>query len=328
MIGCHGPAVHGAEKIQDILHSYHDAMKYVHDQTVRHMELLKNLDDIVRAVKLPKQLAEHPWLPQTYGRVEWAVRGVYDAYIGWFDGHSRNLRPLHHTEYSQNIVRLTGGAKIIAAEIHTAIEESINCKKNIDCIHNKLQWALQLIDNVLAANLPDDFSVLDSKYMPRTLTHEEFVKTKIYILTELGHAQSNPTARNWYLNDALETQTGVIPRISDSALKTGMYANTVDLILNVMESKLHSEEALANWDNRCILFHLSDREHYYKIRNGVFVSQKGAPCGTIHHGIVTTERHFKDLLGSPLDALTNFVIGNYEIIGSTPDFISLLLLFK
>ena len=82
MIGCHGPVVHGGEAILDILVHYHDAMKFLHDQTVRHMEELHELDDIVASVKLPKALARHPWLVETYGRVEWCVRGVYNAYIG------------------------------------------------------------------------------------------------------------------------------------------------------------------------------------------------------------------------------------------------------
>ena len=47
MIGSHGPVVKGTEVIADILESYHDAIKYVHDQTVRSTELLYELDDII-----------------------------------------------------------------------------------------------------------------------------------------------------------------------------------------------------------------------------------------------------------------------------------------
>ena len=94
MIGCHGPVVHGADEIKTILNIYHDGIKYVHDQTVRGMEHLLSLDDIIKGAKLPKHLADHPWLKQTYGTVEWASRGVYNTYIGWFDGEPKHLRPL------------------------------------------------------------------------------------------------------------------------------------------------------------------------------------------------------------------------------------------
>ena len=47
MIGSHGPVVTGEEKVRDILESYHDAIKYVHDQTIRTTELLYELDDVI-----------------------------------------------------------------------------------------------------------------------------------------------------------------------------------------------------------------------------------------------------------------------------------------
>jgi hypothetical protein len=52
MIGSHGPVVHGNEEISDIFVHYHDAMKYVHDQTIQQMENLLNIDDIVLGEKL------------------------------------------------------------------------------------------------------------------------------------------------------------------------------------------------------------------------------------------------------------------------------------
>ena len=66
MMGCHGPVVNGAKAVNDILNVYHDGIKYVHDQTIRGMEHLKSLDDIIDGAKLPKTLAEHPWLKEIF----------------------------------------------------------------------------------------------------------------------------------------------------------------------------------------------------------------------------------------------------------------------
>ena len=66
MMGCHGPVVHGAKAVNEILNIYHDGIKYVHDQTIRGMEHLKSLDDIIDGAKLPKTLAEHPWLKEIF----------------------------------------------------------------------------------------------------------------------------------------------------------------------------------------------------------------------------------------------------------------------
>ena len=43
-------------------------------------------DDITRMVHLPPYLADHPYLQEFYGTVEWSVKGVYCNYIGWFNG--------------------------------------------------------------------------------------------------------------------------------------------------------------------------------------------------------------------------------------------------
>ena len=51
MIGSHGPVVLGEEKVRDILESYHDAIKYVHDQTIRTTELLYELDDVIERIR-------------------------------------------------------------------------------------------------------------------------------------------------------------------------------------------------------------------------------------------------------------------------------------
>ena len=41
---------------------------------------------IVNLVKLPPDLASHPFLQEFYGTVEWSVRAVFTNYIGWFSG--------------------------------------------------------------------------------------------------------------------------------------------------------------------------------------------------------------------------------------------------
>merc|ERR1719454_356254 len=109
------------------------------------MEHLLSLDDIIDGAKLPKHLAEHPWLKQTYGTVEWASRGVYNTYIGWFDGEPKHLRPLKQSDKSRRTVELVGGPAQIANAIRIQQQKSIDCLGQIDCIQVELQWALELV---------------------------------------------------------------------------------------------------------------------------------------------------------------------------------------
>lgn len=40
--------------------------------------------EIAEVVRLPPHLADHPYLVEYYGTVEWSVKAVYHGYMGWF----------------------------------------------------------------------------------------------------------------------------------------------------------------------------------------------------------------------------------------------------
>ena len=100
------------------------------------MEQLLSIDEIIEMTKLPKKLSSHPWLEQTYGTVEWATRGIYNTYIGWFDGQAQHLRPLKQVEQSENIIRLAGGPANLVLEIRNAQIKALECGNNIATCSN------------------------------------------------------------------------------------------------------------------------------------------------------------------------------------------------
>ena len=63
--------------------------------------------------------------------------GIYDSYIGWFDGVSKNLRPLSFEKYSENILELAG-IENISMKIHESIAKSQHCDEDLECIHSRL----------------------------------------------------------------------------------------------------------------------------------------------------------------------------------------------
>ena len=44
----------------------------------------RSVREIAEAVRLPSHLADHPYLVEYYGTVEWSVKAVYHGYLGWF----------------------------------------------------------------------------------------------------------------------------------------------------------------------------------------------------------------------------------------------------
>lgn len=56
------------------------------------------VNSIVDKVHLPQHLRDHPYLQEFYGTVPWAVRAVFQHYIGWFSGLAVDLHPLSSLE--------------------------------------------------------------------------------------------------------------------------------------------------------------------------------------------------------------------------------------
>ena len=86
MVPQHTRPVEGEDEIMHILTSYRDAIQIVHDQTVRYMNKGLYPDEITQKVVLPPHLANHPYLIEYYGTVEWSVKAVFCNYMGWFSG--------------------------------------------------------------------------------------------------------------------------------------------------------------------------------------------------------------------------------------------------
>lgn len=170
LVPCHTKPIFGAQNIQEITIAYRDAIQYVHDQTVRNMNKGLMPDDITQLVKLPPQLAQHPYLQEFYGKVEWSVKNIFNGYLGFFDGNSTTLQPLNPTEKAQKMAELVGGQDILKQKCQKAFEAK------------QYEWALELTDYLLRLQPQDT----------------EGVRIKVASLEALGEAESNPNARHYY----------------------------------------------------------------------------------------------------------------------------------
>ena len=70
----------GAVEIREGMLRIRDAVQYVHDETVAGMNTGKTVYELMRDIKLPTQLE----LVQNHGRVDWAVKSIWEYYMGWF----------------------------------------------------------------------------------------------------------------------------------------------------------------------------------------------------------------------------------------------------
>ena len=81
----------GHDRAIHFLELQRDLYAYLHDQTVRMMNLGMTGSEIAEAIRMPPAL-ENAWHARGYyGSVSHNVKAVYQRYMGWYDGNPANL---------------------------------------------------------------------------------------------------------------------------------------------------------------------------------------------------------------------------------------------
>lgn len=174
LVGGHTRPIVGADEVAEALENYRDAIRFVFDKTIEGMNKGLTPDELVDYVELPKELAEKDYLREYYGNIEWAVRSIFNGYLGWFDGNPTNLFSLSPVEEAQRMADLAGGEAALLARAESALESG------------DAQWAAQLSDHLIALS--------PNAAAPKLL--------KARALTALADELLTATGRNYYLTVA------------------------------------------------------------------------------------------------------------------------------
>jgi alkyl sulfatase BDS1-like metallo-beta-lactamase superfamily hydrolase len=106
----HGPVIRGRDEVRQQLTRYRDAILYVHDATVKGMNEGKSVLTLMREITLPPALD----VGESYGKLTWSVRGIYEGYVGWYDGNVSTMFGPPSQAYGE-VVTLAGGPDVVAA---------------------------------------------------------------------------------------------------------------------------------------------------------------------------------------------------------------------
>ncbi len=107
--GRHEPIV-GSRLIDRALTRLHDAVDYVHRQTLAGMNEGKDVFTLMREIRLPPELR----VGQGYGTVAWGVRTIWETYMGWFTLRSTTeLYPLEPAAAWAGMVDLAGPDAVV-----------------------------------------------------------------------------------------------------------------------------------------------------------------------------------------------------------------------
>jgi alkyl sulfatase BDS1-like metallo-beta-lactamase superfamily hydrolase len=211
----HTRPIVGTREIYQTLTNYRDAIQFVHDQTVLHMNKGLTADEIVEKVKLPSHLAPLPYLHEYYGTVAWSVRAIFGGYLGWFSGNATDLFPLSPRERARRITDMAGGEEALLEKARDAV------------LNNDFQWALELTDQLILIN-------------PEL---EEARRLKETSLVRLAEMQTAATARNYYLTQSLEVTKQLTIGKSETRFPDIVQSIPLEAIFRAMAVKLDAEKS-------------------------------------------------------------------------------------
>jgi alkyl sulfatase BDS1-like metallo-beta-lactamase superfamily hydrolase len=86
-------------------------VQYVHDETIAGMNAGKTVNELMKEIKLPPHLE----LVQNHGRVDWAVKSIWEYYMGWFRFESTTeLYPVPAREVYADLAAVAGNEGLLA----------------------------------------------------------------------------------------------------------------------------------------------------------------------------------------------------------------------
>lgn len=242
MINSHGRPVEGNEAVRNVLTAYRDAIQYTHDQTIRFMNKGMTPDELVEVVKLPKHLAEHPWLGEHYGTVAHAVRQIYVGYIGFFEADPWQLEPMAYNQRAKAFVEIMGGRENIIATAQAAIQAE------------NYTFAAEILSYPITINKND--------------TEVRQLKALAYKAWAAG--QVNINWRNWALNAAAELEgTRDFSNIISFASVDVLTALPSKQIFEMMTSTIIAEKTLDVQKTLTYVFADTNEAFSIEIRNGI-----------------------------------------------------------
>ena len=293
LVPSHTRPLVGAKTINNLLTTYRDAIQYVHDQTIRLMNMGMEPDEIAESLILPKHLGDSPYLQEFYGSPAWSAKNVFSGYLGWFDGNPSSLKPLPKREEATNIINLAGGWEKLFQEA----EQSY--------LNEEFQWSLQLTDYLLRMK-PDD---------------RQTQLLRQSALVALGAKESNPNSRYYYLSSARELDENykpndiLLPDI-DVVKKYPIEAMMEVLKVNVIPEKSIDKDMQ-------LLFTFTDSTKTFSLflRKGVLEIQPFMIPGSSVQ-VKSKEEDLKAILSGIKSLPVSLVNGTLEIAGSRADLLS------
>ncbi|MFM2410984.1 MAG: hypothetical protein RL481_1812 [Pseudomonadota bacterium] len=237
----------GNDTVRTYLAHQRDSYKFIHDQSVRRMNLGQTPAEIAEGLKLPPALRADWSTREYYGTVSHNAKAVYDRYMGWYDGVPANLNPHPPVERAKLFVAALGGKKPLHKQARAAFASG------------NYRWSADLANNGVFADPKDAVS--------RQILADSY--------EQLGYQSESAIWRNIYLTGARELRQGRPDTVPESGPSYLMLATPLSDFLDLVETIIVPEKA----GDAKLAFNLVDTmsgdRYALTLGNAVLVSEKG-----------------------------------------------------
>ena len=130
LVNGHDEVQRGGDYIYTNLLKMRDAVKYVHDETIKGMNAGKTVHQLMDDISLPEDIA----VKQTHGNVSWGVRHMWEYYATWMHLDSTaEMYPLHVREVYADLADLAGSeALLVKAQAYLDQGDEIRAIYNLE----------------------------------------------------------------------------------------------------------------------------------------------------------------------------------------------------
>ncbi|MFM0658426.1 alkyl/aryl-sulfatase [Paraburkholderia sediminicola] len=204
----------GQDRIRENLRNQRDVYRFLHDQTLFLANSGKKMGDLANAEFFPKGLESDFSCHGYYGTLSHNLRGVYNFYLGFYDGNPASLHPLTPVESAKRYVKAIGGQAAVVARAREAFVEG------------DYRWAADLNNHAVFADPADE----SAKFLQAD------------ILEQLGYQAESAIWRNEYLMAARELRHGVLPATLDASSADMLRAMGLEMIFDLLSVRLDHEK--------------------------------------------------------------------------------------
>lgn len=240
----HGWPRFGRDAVGAFIADHRDAYKFLHDQTVRMMNMGLTGEEIAERIALPESLSDKWHNRGYYGTMRHNSRAVYQRYMGWYEGNPARLNNPPREQSAPRYVALMGGA----TKVRKAAEKAMSA--------GDYRWAAELLDLAVFAG--------DEAAKPLLAEAHR----------QMAYQAESAIWRNMYLTAARELSEGVTPSPPVGQGVDFIAATPTATLLDLLAVRLDPEKA------RDLTLNLAfpDRKESFavSVRNGVLVHEPGA----------------------------------------------------